>query len=225
VALGRAIVRRPKAFLFDEPLSNLDAKLRVQMRTEIVKLHLKLQATMIYVTHDQVEAMTMGDRIVVMKDGIIMQVADPISLYEKPANKFVAGFLGNPPMNFLNGTVVKKDGGLYFKEGDAQLTIAEEMADKLHKYEGQRVVFGIRPEDIYDKLFVGDASPGNTTIATVDVVEPMGSEIYLHLTTGAQTITARVDAHSKVQEGQKLEIVFNMSKVHFFDPETEATII
>ena len=225
VALGRAIVRRPKAFLFDEPLSNLDAKLRVQMRTEIIKLHLRLQATMIYVTHDQVEAMTMGDRIVVMKDGLVQQVADPISLYERPANKFVAGFIGNPPMNFLNGTVERRNGSLYFREGGESLKIADEMASKLVSYEGKKVVFGIRPEDIYDKLFVGDAAPESAMTATVEVVEPMGSEIFLYLSTGTQTFIARVDAHDKAEVNQKLELVFNMSKVHFFDPNTEEVVV
>ncbi len=225
VALGRAIVRRPKAFLFDEPLSNLDAKLRVQMRTEIIKLHLRLQATMIYVTHDQIEAMTMGDRIVVMKDGLIQQVADPITLYEKPANKFVAEFIGNPPMNFLGGTLVRNVGALYFKEKNCSVRVPEEMSAKLLKYENKKVIFGIRPEDIYDKLFVGDASPDTTITTTVDVVEPIGSEIYLHLSTGSQTLTARVDAHDKAQVNQKLDVVFNMSKAHFFDPDTEEVVV
>ncbi len=225
VALGRAIVRRPKAFLFDEPLSNLDAKLRVQMRTEIIKLHLRLQSTMIYVTHDQVEAMTMGDRIVVMKDGFIQQVADPITLYERPANKFVAGFIGSPAMNFLNGTISKENGGIYFREPRMAVRVTEEMAPKLAAFEGKKVVFGIRPEDIYDKLFVGDAAPEHTITTTVEVIEPMGSEIYLYLSTGSQTFIARVDAHDKAQVNQKLDVVFNMSKVHFFDPNTEEVIV
>jgi multiple sugar transport system ATP-binding protein len=226
VAVGRAIVRRPKAFLFDEPLSNLDAKLRVQMRTEISKLHIRLRSTMIYVTHDQVEAMTMGDRIVVMKDGFIQQVSDPITLYENPANKFVAGFIGSPPMNFMEGTVIKKENGaFYFREEHFQVKIIEDMLEKISKYEGRKVVFGIRPEDIYDKLFVGDASPDNTITATVEVIEPMGAETYLYLNTNKHPFIARVDAHEKVEVNQKLEVVFNMSKVHFFDCETEQTIV
>ncbi len=226
VAVGRAIVRRPKVFLFDEPLSNLDAKLRVQMRTEISKLHIRLQSTMIYVTHDQTEAMTMGDRIVVMKDGLIQQVNDPISLYENPANRFVAGFIGSPPMNFMEGVIVKRENGaFYFKEETFQVKVIEDMNERIAPYEGRKVIFGIRPEDIYDKLFVGDASPENTITATVEVIEPMGAETYLYLNTDKHPFIARVDAHEKVEVNQKLEVVFNMSKVHFFDRDTEKAIV
>jgi multiple sugar transport system ATP-binding protein len=161
VAVGRAIVRKPLVFLFDEPLSNLDAKLRVQMRTEIKKLHLRLQTTMIYVTHDQVEAMTMGDRIVVMKDGLIQQVADPLTLYNQPVNRFVASFIGSPPMNFLRGRILQRDGRWYFDEGTFQVKLIDEMVPKLSGYAGKEIVFGIRPEDIYDKLFVTFAPPEN----------------------------------------------------------------
>jgi multiple sugar transport system ATP-binding protein len=157
VAVGRAIVRKPTVFLFDEPLSNLDAKLRVQMRTEIHKLHIRLQTTMIYVTHDQTEAMTMGDRIAVMKDGVVQQIADPITIYDKPINKFVASFIGSPPMNFLTGKVVKPDGRFYFDEGNLRVRILKEMEPALASYVGRDVVFGIRAEDIYDKLFVSEA--------------------------------------------------------------------
>jgi len=224
VAVGRAIVRKPKVFLFDEPLSNLDAKMRVQMRTEISKLHIRLQATMIYVTHDQVEAMTMGDRIVVLKGGEIQQIADPITLYEKPANKFVAGFIGSPPMNFMNGRIIKKDGNWYLDEGKAQLKIVDTMIPKLRDYLGKEVIFGIRPENIYDKLFIGDAAPENTIRATVEVVEPMGSESYLYLNTGKHSFVAKVDAHDNPEVKQDLEVVFNMARAHFFDPETEVAI-
>jgi multiple sugar transport system ATP-binding protein len=225
VAVGRAIVRKPKAFLFDEPLSNLDAKMRVQMRTEISKLHTRLQSTMIYVTHDQVEAMTMGDRIAVMKNGIIQQIADPLTLYEKPVNKFVAGFIGSPPMNFMKGKIIRKDNNWIFDEGRAQVKIVEEMIPKISPYLGKEVVFGIRPEDIYDKLFIGSAAPENTLVATVEVIEPMGSEVYLYLTTGAHSFVARVDAHDRAEVNQDLEVVFNMAKVHFFDCDTEESII
>lgn len=225
VAVGRAIVRKPKAFLFDEPLSNLDAKMRVQMRTEISKLHTRLQCTMIYVTHDQVEAMTMGDRIVVMRNGVIQQIADPLTLYEKPLNKFVAGFIGSPPMNFMKGKISKKDNNWIFDEGKAQVKIVEEMVPKINPYLGKEVVFGIRPEDIYDKLFIGSAAPENTITATVEVIEPMGSEVYLYLTTGIHSFVARVDAHDRAEVNQDLEVVFNMAKVHFFNPETEEVII
>lgn len=225
VAVGRAIVRKPKAFLFDEPLSNLDAKMRVQMRTEISKLHTRLQSTMIYVTHDQVEAMTMGDRIAVMKNGVIQQIADPLTLYEKPINKFVAGFIGSPPMNFMKGRIIKKDGSFVFNEGRAEVRIVEEMAPKISPYLDKEVIFGVRPEDIYDKLFIGSAAPENTITATVEVIEPMGSEVYLYLTTGIHSFVARVDAHDRAEVNQDLEVVFNMAKAHFFNCETEETIV
>lgn len=224
VAVGRAIVRKPKVFLFDEPLSNLDAKLRVQMRTEIKKLHNRLQTTMIYVTHDQVEALTMGTRIVVMKDGLIQQVADPIKLYDKPDNKFVAGFIGSPPMNFMEGKVVKQNSAFYFQDTRFRVKIVDRIYDRISKYENKKVVFGIRPENIYDRLFAQAASDEFTVTATVEVVEPMGAEIFLHLSTGNHTFVARVNAHDTAKENQDLQVVFDMTKAHFFDPETEATI-
>src|SRR3984885_9923917 len=162
VALGRAIVRSPKVFLFDEPLSNLDAKMRVQMRAEISKLHKRLQATMIYVTHDQLEAMTMGDRIVVMKNGFVQQIADPISLYEKPVNKFVAGFIGTPAMNFMDGALVKKRTGIYFNEDNFEIKLPDSFVPQVESYVGKEVILGIRPEDIHDKMDVSNASPDNT---------------------------------------------------------------
>jgi multiple sugar transport system ATP-binding protein len=225
VAVGRAIVRKPMVFLFDEPLSNLDAKLRVQMRTEIHKLHIRLQSTIIYVTHDQVEAMTMGDRIAVMKDGILQQVADPITVYDSPRNKFVAGFVGSPPMNFINGRVIKKEGRFYFEEGKFLVKIVEDMFKKLTPYLGKEIILGIRPEDIYDKLFVSEAPPENTVTVTCEVFEPMGSEVYLYLNTGKHTFIARVGAHDKPQVNQDIDLVFDMSKVHFFDKDTEETIV
>ncbi len=225
VAVGRAIVRKPKAFLFDEPLSNLDAKLRVQMRTEISKLHTKLQSTMIYVTHDQTEAMTMGDRIVVMKDGVIQQVADPLRLYEHPANKFVAGFIGSPPMNFMGGSVISEKGGLFFDEGNFKVRIVNDMIPKLETYIDKKIYFGIRPEDIFDKLFMSSADPESTITATVEVVEPMGSEIYLYMNTGTNPFIARVDSHEKAEVNQDLELVFDMNHAHFFDVDTEKTIV
>ena len=224
VAVGRAIVRKPKVFLFDEPLSNLDAKLRVQMRTEIKKLHNRLQTTMIYVTHDQIEALTMGDRIVVMKDGVIQQVADPIGLYERPQNKFVAGFIGSPPMNFLEGKIVKIASSYYFQDTRFRVKILEHAYDRISKYESKKVVFGIRPENIYDRLFAQAASDDYTVTATVEVVEPMGSEIYLHLSTGPNNFVARVSPHDTAKENQDLQVVFDMTKAHFFDAETEEAI-
>ena len=225
VAVGRAIVRKPMVFIFDEPLSNLDAKLRVQMRTEIHKLHIKLQTTIIYVTHDQVEAMTMGDRIAVMKDGILQQVADPITIYDHPKNKFVAGFIGSPPMNFMRGKIIKKNGKIYFDEGKIIVKLVEDMFDRMIAYIDREVIFGIRSEDIYDKLFVSEAPPENVVRVNCEVYEPMGSEVYLYLNTGKHTFIARVGAHDKPKVNLDMDLVFDMSKVHFFDKDTEETIV
>jgi multiple sugar transport system ATP-binding protein len=225
VAVGRAIVRKPKVFLFDEPLSNLDAKLRVQMRTEIHKLHTRLQTTIIYVTHDQIEAMTMGDRVAVMRSGVIQQVADPITIYDQPKNKFVAGFIGSPPMNFMTGKIIKKNGKFYFQEGKVLVKLVEEMFDKVVGYVGKEIIFGIRSEDIYDKLFVSEAPPENVVKVTCEVVEPMGSEVYLYLNTGSNTFVARVGAHDRPQVNADIDMVFDMSKVHFFDKDTEETVV
>jgi multiple sugar transport system ATP-binding protein len=225
VAVGRAIVRKPLVFLFDEPLSNLDAKMRVVMRTEIKKLHIRLQTTMIYVTHDQTEAMTLGDRIVVMRDGVIQQIADPMTLYEKPVNKFVAGFIGTPPMNFINGMVVKRDGKFYFNEGKFRVKIIDSMAKAVSPHLDKEVVFGIRPEDIYDKLFFSEAPSENTIKATCEVTEPMGSESYLHLHAGKSSIIAKVGGYDKPAVNQDMDIVFDMAKVHFFDKDSGSTII
>lgn len=224
VAVGRAIVRKPLIFLFDEPLSNLDAKLRVLMRTEINKLHTRLQATMVYVTHDQTEAMTLGQRIAVMKDGIIHQVADPITIYDHPANKFVAGFIGSPPMNFIEGKVIKKNGKFCFEAGGFKTNIVNEMYPKISGYENKTVTFGIRPEDIYDKLFVQDAPPENTITAVCEVIEPLGSEVYLYLRSGKNSFVARVGGHDKPEVNQDMDLVFDMSKAHFFDIDTQFAI-
>ncbi len=225
VAVGRAIVRKPLVFLFDEPLSNLDAKLRVQMRTEIHKIHIRLQTTIIYVTHDQVEAMTMGDRIAVMRDGILQQVEDPLTIYDHPKNKFVAGFIGSPPMNFMRGRIIKKDSRLYFDEGRITVKIVEDMHNTMMPYIGKELIFGIRSEDIYDKLFVSEAPPENVVRVNCDVSEPMGSEVYLYLNTGRHTFIARVGAHDRPQVNQDMDVVFDMSKVHFFDKDSEETIV
>jgi multiple sugar transport system ATP-binding protein len=225
VALGRAIVRKPVVFLFDEPLSNLDAKMRVQMRTEIHKLRLRLQTTFIYVTHDQIEAMTLGDRIAVMHNGKIQQCADPITIYDNPVNKFVASFIGTPPINLMEGRIIKKERKYFFDEGRFQAKLVEEMYNKIVPYEGKEVTLGIRAEDIYDKLFFSEASPDNTITATCEVVEPMGSEVYLHLNTGRHTFIARVGAHDRPEINREMSLVLDMSKVHFFDKATEQTII
>jgi multiple sugar transport system ATP-binding protein len=226
VAVGRAIVRKPKVFLFDEPLSNLDAKLRVQMRAELKKIHDRLQSTMIYVTHDQTEAMTMGDRICVMKDGLINQVDGPINLYDYPTNKFVAGFIGSPPMNFIEADIISRDENLYLNEGMFELKLLNEHKDIIKHYVNKRVVLGIRPEDIYDRLFYTmGPKDGNTFSSTVEVVEPMGSEIYLHLSTGKNTFIAKVDSHNQAKTNQIMELVVNLKKIHLFDLESGKTIL
>jgi multiple sugar transport system ATP-binding protein len=226
VAVGRAIVRKPKVFLFDEPLSNLDAKLRVQMRAELKKIHDRLQATMIYVTHDQTEAMTMGDKICVMKDGVILQTDGPLSLYDRPSSKFVAGFIGNPPMNFVEVDVVGRDEDIYLNEGMMQLKLPKQAKDKIAQFVNQKMSLGIRPEDLYDKLFYNlGPKDGNIFSATVEVVEPLGSEIYLHLNTGKNTLVAKVDPHNQAKPNQMMEIVVNMNKVHLFDIATGNAVV
>ena len=227
VAVGRAIVRKPLVFLFDEPLSNLDAKMRVQMRTELNRLHIRLQATMIYVTHDQTEAMTLGNRIVVMNEGSINQIGTPTEIYYKPVNKFVAGFIGTPPMNFIDGVIAKKDSKLYFHEnnGRIKVKIVDEMIPALESYAGKQITFGIRGEDIYDKLFASEASPENTVTLVCEIVESMGSEAYLYLSTGKNSIIAKVGGRDNPPINQDMDLVFDMNKVHFFDENTEKTII
>ncbi|NQU74049.1 MAG: sn-glycerol-3-phosphate ABC transporter ATP-binding protein UgpC [Candidatus Omnitrophica bacterium] len=225
VAVGRAIVRKPLVFLFDEPLSNLDANLRVQMRAEIHRLHRRLRTTMIYVTHDQLEAMTLGHRIAVMRDGKILQIDTPVSIYNNPVNKFVAGFIGSPPMNFINGKIIKKEGRLYFDEGLFQVKVSEESRKSLLNYVSKKIILGIRPEDIYDRLFVSEAPPENTLKVFLEVVEPMGSESYLYLKTKENRFTAKVASSQKPGSGQDVELVFDMPKVHFFDKDTEKKIV
>jgi multiple sugar transport system ATP-binding protein len=224
VAVGRAIVRKPKAFLFDEPLSNLDAKMRVQMRMEINKLHTRLASTMIYVTHDQVEAMTMGDRIVVMKDGVIQQVDAPLDLYNKPVNQFVAGFIGSPPMNFFRGIIEAHGGGLRFVADGLLLRLEESDTIRLGEHAGRAVVFGIRPEDIADQLLAVPSGPDRQVLARVEVVEPMGAEVYLHLKAGGQPFVARVGVNLIAEVNQTLPFAINMKKAHFFDAVTGAVL-
>jgi len=218
VAVGRAIVRKPKAFLFDEPLSNLDAKMRVQMRMEISKLHNRLSATMIYVTHDQVEAMTMGDRIVVMKDGVIQQVAPPMEIYRKPANRFVAGFIGSPPMNFFEGRLESRDGGLFFEEGHFSMRLPEATATRLASRAGRPIVFGIRPEDLSDSGEEDSTVP--VLQAALEVKEPMGAEVFLYLNTGKTSFIARVDGHKSYAIGEEVPLRVNIANAHFFDSDS-----
>ena len=224
VALGRAIVREPKVFLMDEPLSNLDAKLRVQMRTELSKLHDRLQTTMIYVTHDQTEAMTMGDRIVVLKDGEVQQVADPLTLYNQPVNMFVAGFIGSPAMNFMDATLVK-EGDTYYADGDEtfKIRIPEDKEEYIEGYEGKDVVFGVRPEDIADTEVNHEfeVKDDNSFEADVDVVEPMGSEIYLYLAENGHSL---VDAESNAEVGDTISLGVDLNKIHIFDAESEEAL-
>ncbi len=223
VAVGRAIVRKPAVFLFDEPLSNLDAKLRVQMRTEIAKLHQSLQATMIYVTHDQVEAMTMGSRIVVMKDGLIQQVSDPLTLYDFPVNKFVAGFIGSPPMNFIDVDLAK-DGSDYFVKTSAfKIKMPKNQQDKIAKYQGKKVTFGFRPEDLIDEAISKDKA-GKLIKAKVEVIEPLGSEIFLYLSAGTDNFVARVPHQYQTQIGAEVGFAVDTSKSHLFDIDTEDAI-
>jgi multiple sugar transport system ATP-binding protein len=225
VALGRAIVREPKVFLMDEPLSNLDAKLRVQTRAELIKLHRRLGITTIYVTHDQVEAMTMGDRIAVMNEGVVQQVDTPLNLYNNPANKFVAGFIGSPAMNFLEADVVPQNGALYLAVDGFRVRVPVSKADKLAPYIGKKVVFGIRPEDIFDSsISTVPPTPDNTATADVEVTEPMGDRTYLYLTIGRSSLIANVDAETQAQEDQPLRVVFDMERSHAFDITTDAAI-
>ncbi len=227
VALGRAIVRYPKVFLLDEPLSNLDAKLRAAMRTELTKLHKKLGTTFIYVTHDQVEAMTMADRIVVMKDGVIQQVDTPQTLYDSPVNVFVAGFIGTPQMNFFNCTLDKKADGVYLTFGANSIKLPADKAENpaLAEYFGKDVIAGIRPECIHDEPTYISNMADSTIDAYVEVTELMGNEIYLYITSEEQNFTARVSARSQTRAGDTVKVALDTSRVHLFDKDTERYII
>ncbi|PGK52484.1 sugar ABC transporter ATP-binding protein [Priestia megaterium] len=222
VALGRAIVRIPKVFLMDEPLSNLDAKLRVQMRAEIIKLHQRLKATTIYVTHDQTEAMTMADRIVVMKDGFVQQIGAPKELYNNPANKFVGEFIGSPSMNFLTG--IYKDG--QFHIGDTTLKLTEAKAKLLNErgYEGKELYMGARPEHLHDELVMLNSYPEARVTLKIDVYELLGAETILYSSLHQQPLTARIDARTEVNVGEEITLAFDMNKVLFFDKTTENRI-
>lgn len=222
VAVGRAIVRNPKVFLFDEPLSNLDAKLRVQMRAEISDLHNRLKATMIYVTHDQVEAMTMGDKIVVMKDGKVQQIGSPLYLYNHPINKFVAGFIGSPPMNFLSVKVIEKNGATVIDEGTFVLKPTEDQQKRLKKYLNSTVFFGIRPEDL--QLVSTGSDAENSMQLKITVKEPLGAETHLYLASNHQQLIARTFNTVEASIGESLSFIPNMEKARFFDSTTEENI-
>ncbi|OPJ55030.1 ABC transporter ATP-binding protein [Alkalithermobacter paradoxus] len=227
VALGRAIVRQPQVFLMDEPLSNLDAKLRGQMRTEISRLHKELEATFIYVTHDQVEAMTMGDRIVVMKDGVVQQIDTPQKIYEKPDNMFVAGFIGSPQMNFIEVELKEENKDIIasFENISIKLPGGKGKVLKDKEYINKKVIMGIRPEDIHDEEVFLSASPDTIFEAIVDIREIMGAEIYAYLKVGSTPITARFDGRVKINPKDKLKLAFDGNKIHIFDKETELRII
>ena len=221
VAVGRAIVRQPKVFLFDEPLSNLDAKLRVQMRAEISDLHNKLKATMVYVTHDQIEAMTMADKIVVMKDGLIQQIGSPLNLYNEPDNLFVAGFIGSPPMNFMPVTIKKDGGKTIADEGAFKIEIPADTAAKLANYEGKAATMGVRPENLKVNP---NGTKENSIAARVQVIEQLGDEIQLHLITDQSSIIAKVDPTMNFEVNQEVFFTPDAEKIYFFDNDTEKVI-
>jgi len=223
VALGRAIVRDPQVFLMDEPLSNLDAKLRVQMRAELIKLHQRLETTTVYVTHDQVEAMTMGTRIAVLKDGILQQLGAPQDIYDYPANKFVAGFIGAPPMNFFEGRLAAEGDALFVDGGSFRVKVPTEHAAKIRERNAPtEVIFGMRPEDIYDASCAPQGVDGDTMVEVlVDVVELLGAERLLNLVSGTHVFTARMDNRTRVRQGERMQVVFNLPHMHIFDRETE----
>ncbi|MBE6687957.1 MAG: sn-glycerol-3-phosphate ABC transporter ATP-binding protein UgpC [Ruminococcaceae bacterium] len=227
VALGRAIVREPKVFLLDEPLSNLDAKLRAQMRTELTKLHKRLGTTFIYVTHDQVEAMTMASRIVVMKDGLIQQVDSPQNLYDNPVNIFVAGFIGTPQMNFINSTLIKKGEDYFVKFGEIELKLPAEKSacPELADYVGKEIIMGVRPECIHDEPMYLSSLSEWVIDANVEITELMGAEIHLYLVAEEQNIIARVSSRSKAKSGDVIKVAFDMSRVHIFDKDTEKCVV
>ena len=224
VAVGRAIVREPKVFLFDEPLSNLDAKLRVAMRAEISKLHQRLQTTFIYVTHDQTEAMTMATRIAVINKGVLQQLDSPQMLYDHPNNLFVAGFIGSPAMNFFPGKLRKDDGHIVVDTGDFSVPIPASKAKPYENHVGKDIIFGLRPENIHDVEFVPSNIDSEKVAVKVDVTELMGNEIFLYLVSGKNTFVARVDPRSKLRVGEQASVAFDMDNFHIFDAATEEAI-
>ena len=226
VAVGRAIVRKPKLFLFDEPLSNLDAKLRVAMRAELSKLHRQIGATIMYVTHDQVEAMTMAERIFILSKGALQQSGTPMDVYAQPSNLFVAGFVGSPAMNFIEAKAIEADGGLYLDAGAFRVKAPESFRSRLQPYAGRPVVFGVRPEDIMAHDPSSGAEDGSTVTARADVVETLGPEIFAHLSCGPHAIVARMEMPDQLPKvGETVQVDLKMAKTHVFDPETSRTIV
>lgn len=225
IALGRAIVREPSVFLMDEPLSNLDAKLRVQTRAEISKLHQRLNTTFIYVTHDQVEAMTMADRIAVLKDGVLQQLDSPQQLYDHPRNMFVAGFIGSPSMNFFDATITGSKSEMYVSSDAFRVRIPSQLSNSVAAHNGKKVVFGIRPEDIHATEYVPSGVIGEKILGKVEVQELMGNEIFLYLDANGTSFIARVDPRARARTGDNVEVVLNMANMHLFDPQTDQALL
>ena len=232
VGVGRAIVRKPTLFLLDEPLSNLDPQMRVQMRTGLSRLHHRLASTMLYVTHDQIEAMTMGDRIAVMNKGVIQQIAEPMQLYQRPANLFVAGFIGSPSMNLIPGSLVQSGNDLYFQHhaangpvGEIRVRLEDETVARMAAYAGKEIIFGIRPEHVEHSIHVSNPPQGRTLEAVVEVVEPTGSETHVYLAGGQRSIVARFPGTDRIRVHQTVSVVMDMRQALFFDPQTEKIIV
>jgi len=221
VAMGRAMVRKPQAFLFDEPLSNLDAKLRVQMRGELARLHEQLETTIVYVTHDQIEAMTLAERIVVMNEGIIMQMGTPREVYNNPRNLFVAGFIGSPAMNFFDVRVMERNGSLFLEGESFKMAVPKSLRDRYHKVKNQKAILGVRPQHIFDKEIKGQFPGGEPLRATIEVVEPVGSEVILLASCGSAQLTASVDPETRAKPHDEIEFLVDMNRMHLFDKATE----
>jgi len=225
VAVGRAIVRKPKVFLFDEPLSNLDAKLRVAMRTEISKLYHRLGATIIYVTHDQIEAMTMATRIFILNDGKLQQDGRPLDVYQNPSNQFVAGFIGSPAMNFIPSKLLKEGSDYLIDAESFQVKLPSAFHKAISGHDGKQLTFGVRPEDFHDKEFYPGAKPENTIKAKAEVIEPLGDEVLFYLVSGKHNLVAKLDSRTKAEVGDELEVALEMEETHIFDGETEETLV
>jgi multiple sugar transport system ATP-binding protein len=223
VAVGRAIVRQPKLFLFDEPLSNLDAKMRVGMRAELIRLHQRLGATMVYVTHDQVEAMSMGDRLIVMKDGVVQQIGAPLEIYHNPASQFVAGFIGSPPMNFITAELEERDGDCYVKGDGFSLRLPNERKTSLSSVT-KRIIFGIRPEDIHERAMSQHAVSENIVQARVTIIEPLGGEVIATCSFDSHEVVARLSPRTRARRDEMIELVFDLERAKLFDPSTGKAI-